>query len=563
MPRMAWKNTLYYGDNLDVLERYVKDGTVDLVYLDPPFNSDQNYNVLFAEQSGERAAAQIKAFEDTWRWDEAAAAAYELVVERGDKVSDALRAFRTFLGESDMLAYLSMMAPRLTELRSALKETGSLYLHCDPAASHYLKQLLDAVFGPAMFRNEVIWKRTHAHGGAHRYGPVHDVLLFYTRSDSYTWNPQFTPYTESYLESFFRFRDPDGRRYRATILTGSGTRGGASGQPWRTTDPTEAGRHWAIPGYMREFFGDPPPNTPQEALDRLDDMERILWPDKAGGVPSFKQYQDDMPGVPLQDVWTDIPPISSQAKERLGYPTQKPEALLERIIRSSSNEGDLVLDPFCGCGTAVAVAERLNRRWVGIDITHLAVTLMKHRLLTRFGETVEERYEVVGEPVSLPDAEALAAEDPYQFQWWSLGLVGARPVEQKKGADRGIDGRLFFHDEKTGGKTKQVIFSVKAGKTSSAHVNELRGVIEREGAEIGVLISLQAPTKNMRAEAASAGMYKSVGPGWKKDYPRLQLITVAELLEGKTIQLPTGERLTFKAAERAREQIETETLPFE
>jgi hypothetical protein len=277
---------------------------------------------------------------------------------------------------------------------------------------------------------------------------------------------------------------------------------------------------------------------------------------------SYKQYLDESSGKRQEDdVWTDINMINPVAKERLGYPTQKPEELLERIVLESSNEGDLVLDPFCGCGTTVAVAERLNRRWVGIDITHLAVTLMKHRLLTRFGESVVERYRVLGEPVSLPDAEALAAEDPYQFQWWALGLVGARPVEQKKGADRGIDGRLFFHDEKTGGKTKQVIFSVKAGKTSVAHVRDLRGVIDREESEVGVLISLQAPTKDMRGEAASAGEYRS--PGWGRNYLRLQLITVSELLDGKTVQLPPGERLTFKPAERAKEEIPTETLPFE
>lgn len=551
-------NLLYYGDNLDVLRRHVPAESVDLVYLDPPFKSNQDYNVLFAEQSGKRAAAQIKAFEDTWRWDQAAAAAFQEVVERGGKVSQVMQGFLISLDPSDLLAYLSMMAPRLVELRRVLKPTGSLYLHCDPAASHYLKQLMDAIFGPTFFRNEIVWKRTFAHGGAKRFGPVHDTLLFFTRSDSYTWVPQHTIYTESYIENFFKYEDPDGRRYRSTILTGSGTRKGGSGMPWRGIDPTASGRHWAIPGYVRDLLGDPPPKDSQEALDRLDYIGRVLWPDKAGGVPSFKQYLDDMPGAALQDVWIDIPPISAQAKERLGYPTQKPEALLERIIQSSSREGDVVLDPFCGCGTAVAVAQRLNRRWVGIDITNLAITLIRHRLRDAYGPDIEQTYHVIGEPVSLDDAAALAEEDPYQFQWWALGLVGARPVEQKTGADRGIDGRLYFHDEATPLKTKQVIFSVKAGHTGVGHLHELRGVIDRENAEIGVLISMQDPTKPMRTEAASAGFYHS--PGWNKDYPRLQLLTVAELLDGKTVQYPPGERLTFRKGPKASGEDRTAEL---
>lgn len=279
-----WKNALYYGDNLDVLRRHVRSESVDLVYLDPPFNSNQDYNVLFAERSGKRAAAQIKAFEDTWRWDQAAAAAFQEVVESGGKVSQVMQGFLISLDPSDLLAYLSMMAPRLVELRRVLKPSGSLYLHCDPSASHYLKQLMDAIFGPGNFRNEIVWKRTFAHGGARRFGPVHDVLLFYSRSDAYRWQSIHVEYSESYVRDFFRFQDPDGRRYRSTILTGSGVRRGASGQPWRGIDPTASGRHWAIPGYVRDLLGDPPPRDTQEALDRLDEIGRVLWPDKPGGA---------------------------------------------------------------------------------------------------------------------------------------------------------------------------------------------------------------------------------------------------------------------------------------
>jgi len=248
--------------------------------------------------------------------------------------------------------------------------------------------------------------------------------------------------------------------------------------------------------------------------------------------------------------WSDIPRIGNTAAERLGYPTQKPEALLERIISASSNEGDLVLDPFCGCGTTVAVAERLKRRWIGIDITHAAITLMKYRLATSFGDTV--KYEVIGEPTSVPDAQALADSNRYQFQWWALGLVGARPHEEKKGADRGVDGRLFFHDEPTGGETKEIILSVKSGAVGVRDIRELGHVVDREGAVIGVLITMQEPTQPMRAEVAGAGYYVHRLTG--KRYPRLQILTVRELLEQKLIDRPYAESptATFRAAPQAR-----------
>ena len=535
-------NLLYYGDNLDVLRRHVADESVDLVYLDPPFKSNQDYNVLFAEH-GTRSAAQIKAFEDTWRWDEAAAFAYEETVERGGEVAQAMIAFRTLLGTSDMLAYLSMMAPRLVELHRALKTTGSLYLHCDPAASHYLKLLLDAIFGPLGFRNEIVWKRTTAHSSAKRFGPVHDTLLFYARSPKAVWYPQVGPHSDHYLSTKYRYDDDRGR-YRLSDLTGAGIRHGESGQPWRGFDVTARGRHWM--------------HQPAE-LDRLDAEGRIYWPSKKGGFPAYKRYLDDGGGRPLQDVWDDIFPINSQAKERLGYPTQKPEALLVRVLLASSKEGDTVLDPFCGCGTTVAVAQRLKRRWIGIDVTHLAINLIRHRLRDAYGEKVTDTYQVIGEPVTVDEAEELAHEDPYQFQWWALGLVGARPAEQKKGADKGIDGRIFFHDE-AGGKTKQVILSVKAGKTSRAHVHELRGVTEREGAELGVLISFQEPTRPMREEAAAAGFYTS--PGWHTTHSRIQLLTVRELLDGKTIDYPHVTGLTFKKAPK-EQAIPAENLTLD
>jgi DNA modification methylase len=528
-------NLLYYGDNLDVLRRHVDDESVDLVYLDPPFNSNANYNVLFAEHDGTQAASQIKAFEDTWRWDDTAARACAEIIEAGGKVSEAMQAFRTFLGDSDMMAYLAMMAPRLVELRRVLKPTGSLYLHCDPTSGHYLKMLLDAVFGPKNYRNQVIWKRSHAHSdtkqGRKAYGNVSDVLLYYTVGDTYTFNTQFTPYTQEYIDKYFRYRDPDGRRYWLDNLTGPG--GAAKGNP-----------HYEVMGVTRYW------RYSQKRMKELIAQGRIVQV-KPGNVPQYKRYLDDTPGIPLQNIWTDIAPINMMAKERLGYPTQKPEALLERVVSVSSNEGDTILDPFCGCGTTIAAAQKLNRRWIGIDITSLAISLIRHRLADAFGH--QAKYEVIGEPVSLPDATKLAHDDPYQFQWWALGLVGARPVEGKKGADKGIDGRIYFHDE-PGGKPKQIVLSVKAGHVTVSQLRDLRGVIEREKAEIGVLLCMEDPTAPMRKEAANAGFYKSP---WGQ-HPRLQILTVEDLLTSKTISRPPAQTsVTFKKAPKAKEKAAT------
>jgi DNA modification methylase len=533
-------NYLFYGDNLDVLDRYIPKECVDLVYLDPPFKSNQDYNVLFAEKDGEQSAAQILAFGDTWHWDQSAVSAYHDVLNYGGKTADALKAFRSFLGDSDMMAYLAMMAPRLLELRRVMKPTASIYLHCDPAASHYLKMLMDAVFGGENFKNEITWKRTSSHNRAKRWGPIHDTILFYSKSTKSTCNRVLQQLDESYVLSFYRFEDDHGR-YRIGDLTGPGTRKGDSGMPWRNVDPTSKGRHWEPPPdrALPDWFKFPKRYSSlsiQARLDVLDSQGLIFWPKKSDGVPGFKRYITEKSGAPIQDIILDIPPIGAQAAERLGYPTQKPEALLERIILASSNEGDTVLDPFCGCGTTVAAAQKLGRRWIGIDITHLAISLIKHRLHTAYGDDV--KYEVIGEPVDVSGARELAAANKYQFQYWALGLVGARPVEQKKGADKGIDGKLYFHDEGPNGKTKTIVISVKAGHVGVAHIRELSDVVRREGAQIGVLLTLQEPTQPMRSEAASAGFYESPGIS-KSRHPRIQILTIDELLSGSRIDLPT------------------------
>jgi site-specific DNA-methyltransferase (adenine-specific) len=555
--------TLYYGDNLDILKRYIKDESVDLVYLDPPFNSAQNYSAFFQEKDGTASASQIRAFEDTWTWNQESQRVYEQLILQPGKVSEVMQAFKTFLGTNDMMAYLAMMCPRLVELRRVLKPTGSLYLHCDPTASHYLKILCDAILGKDNFRNEIMWKRTSAHNDPKRYGRIHDVVLFYSASANFKWNTIFLKYADAYLEMFFDEVDEQGIRYKRSDLTGAGATGGDSGKSWRGIDVTARGRHWAMPNeIIVRLFGEAAlRKTTQGKLDLLDSKKRIHWPKKEGGMPRLRQYPEDLPGVPLQDVFDDIRPLHNLSAERLGYPTQKPVALLERIIQASSNPGDIVLDPFCGCGTTIDAAEKLGRKWIGIDVTQLATSLIKSRLRDTYGSKLE--IITVGEPTTPNEAATLAEEDKYQFQWWALGLVGARPVEQKKGADHGIDGKILFRDDPNAAKPEQIIIQVKGGKTGVKDVRDLRGVLDREKAAIGVLISLQNSTGPMDAEAASVGFYEHKTN--KQKFPRLQLRTVKELMDGKGIERPTSAAsfdVTFKKAPSSpRKSAEEQALP--
>lgn len=522
-------NVLYYGDNLRVLREYIPDESVDLIYLDPPFNSNATYNVLFAEKNGTASAAQIQAFEDTWHWDISSEQAYREVVEQGPKrVADVLRALREFLGQNDMMAYLAMMAIRLVELHRVLKPEGTIYLHCDPTASHYIKILMDAVFGHERFVNEIIWKRTAAKGLSFtRFASNHDVILRYSKSDKWVWNPQYVAHDPEYVRKFYRYVEPEtGRRYRLDNLANPN-----KNRPNLTYEFLGVTRVWR---WTKERM--------QAAYE-----QGLIVQRKPGGVPALKRYLDEQEGTPVGDVWTDIKPIQSQSAERLGYPTQKPEALLERIILASSNEGDVVLDPFCGCGTTVSVAERLKRRWIGIDITYLAIDLIMRRLRDTFGEELRP-FKVVGVPTDLASARHLAGTDPLQFQQWAVSLVGARPV-QSRGADQGIDGYMYFVEGT--GETAKIVIQVKAGKTGVKHVRELLGVIDREKAAIGVLLTVSEPTSAMRREAAAAGFYQS--PTTAQRYPRLQLITLEEAMGGTRIQLPPPESrqdVTYKKARR-------------
>lgn len=526
---------LLYGDNLEMLRREVKEESVDLVYLDPPFNSKRAYNVLFKERDERESAAQAKAFEDYWRWGPQAVQAFQRLTgtqaeERGvpAKLAELAEALHRFIGPSDMLAYLVMMAERLVALRRVLKPTGSLYLHCDPTASHYLRLVLDAVFGHAAFRNEIIWKRTTAHSGAKKFAPIHDVLLYYARGDAPVWNTPRTEYDGEYLDKYYRFDDGDGRLYWRADLCAAGIRHGRSGVPWRGIDPTAKGMHWKFT---------------VERLDELDAEGRIYWPPR-GTMPQYKRYRDELKGVAVGDIWSDIDRINPVGSERTGWATQKPVALLERIIAASSNPGDLVLDPFCGCGTAVEAAQKLGRRWIGIDVTYLAIDIVKKRLSRVFPNA--ELYREVGAPRDVVGARALAEKDrrdaTNEFQRWAVPLIGANhagedPKQMKRGMDRGIDGYIRFKDDPEGG-SKKVLLSVKSGKVSSRDIRDLRGTMEREKAPIGVFITLNQPTREMVKEAAEAGTWSSAAFEPGRSFDRIQFLTIEDIFAGKRPQYP-------------------------
>ena len=507
-------NRLYYGDNLDVLREHVRDESVDLVYLDPPFNSNANYNILFKSPTGTSSDAQIEAFEDTWHWNDTAEDAFDQVARSGNtKAFDLLNAMRGFLGENDMMAYLAMMAIRLIELHRVLKPTGSLYLHCDPTASHYLKLLLDGVFGADHFRNEMIWKRTTPKGLAFsRFASNHDVILAVQKGISTTWNASYSAHSEEYLERYNLVDEDTGRRFQATSLINPNAN--------RPNLTYEFGGHTRVWRWTRERM---------LAAER----EGLIYFPSRGGIPREKRFLDEQEGVPLSDVWTDIPPLNSQAQERLGYPTQKPLALLERIIAASSNEGDVVLDPFCGCGTAVHAAQKLGRQWIGIDITHLAISLIEKRMRAAFPGIA---FTVEGTPKDLASAEDLALRDKYQFQWWAVSMVDAMPYGgKKKGADGGIDGIIYFKPD--GKRTEKAIVSVKGGDNVGVQmIRDLHSAMEREKAPVGVFITKALPTSVMEREAAAVGRFHAEATG--KSYPRLQIITLAELFAGKKPDIP-------------------------
>lgn len=486
-PKPINQNVLFYGDNLPILREHIPDECIDLIYLDPPFNSNRSYNVLFKDESGQESEAQISAFDDAWHWDKSAARTYHEIIQNAPvHVVEMIGALHSFIGENQMMAYLVMMTPRLLELHRVLKPTGSIYLHCDPTASHYLKIVLDTIFGVQNFRNEVVWCYTRPSNVYKKYPRTHHILLFYAKSDDYTFNRD-------------AIRIPYNPESEARSLRGAG---------------------------IKSVMG-------TKGHDRLHPQ---------GKIP--------------EDWWL-IPELQGNASERLGYPTQKPLALLERVILASSNPNDIVLDPFCGCGTAIAAAQKLGRRWVGIDITYLAISLQKYRLKDAFNITPGKDYQVIGEPVDLTSAKQLATDNRYQFQWWACGLIEAMPLGStqgdktgKKGKDLGIDGKINFIDNAQ--ETPNcVMVQVKSGHVKSGDIRDLHGVVDREKAAIGVFITLEPPTSDMNREALSAGYYTS--ELWQKDYPKIQILTIEQLLGGEQVQMPPAHG-TFKKAERVKKR---------
>lgn len=519
-------NHLYYGDNLRVLRDSIRDESVDLIYLDPPFNSNASYNVLFKGPQGNESAAQIEAFDDTWHWTDTAEEAFGEVLRSGNgNAAEMLRAMRTFLGENDMMAYLAMMAVRLLELHRVLKPTGSLYLHCDPTASHYLKILLDAVFGPRNFRNEIIWKRSNPKShGSRNFSTASDTILRMTKSDDFFFSQPYEAHDPAYVEKAYRFKDDNGRYRLLPLLNPSDNR------PNLTYEFLGVTRVWR---WTRERM--------QEAYE-----EGLVVQLKPGAVPQYKKYLEDSKGRTVTNIWTDIP--QAAGKENLGYPTQKPVALLERILSASSNPGDVVLDPFCGCGTTVHAAQKLDRQWIGIDVTHLAIGLIEKRLRDAF-EGVQ--FTTHGVPQDLAGARDLANRGRtdknyyFEFEKWALSLINAQPGNlSKKGADRGIDGNIYF------GKTNRAIVSVKAGdNVGVSMIRDLRGTIERERADIGIFLTLTPPTKPMISEAAAAGQFEM------EDFapvPRIQIVSIEDALQlrDRAVRLPARRDDTFRKAKR-------------
>jgi len=488
--------------------------------------------VLFKDEHGTESEAQIEAFEDTWHWNLEAEHIYsELLTEAPDHIAKMIESLHGFIGTNQMMAYLVMMAARLVELHRVLKPTGSLYLHCDPTASHFLRIILDTIFGADKFRNEIIWRRTRGHNDQKltKFGAVHDILLYYSKSATKTFNKEYTERDTKAENTHDLYRHTDGKLYRKGDCRAPGGRGprfewNGHIQNWRFTE---------------------------EKAKELEAQGLIVF--SSSGMPRVLRPVDLTRGSPLTDVWTDIDAPNSGSDELLGYPTQKPLALLERIIQASSNPGDIVLDPFCGCGTAIAAAQKLNRKWIGIDITHLSIALQKYRLEAMFPGI---KFNVRGEPTDIGAARQLATEDRYQFQWWSLSLIRARPLggeagsrEGKKGSDKGIDGVIAFIDDNTG-KAKRVLVQVKSGHVNSSYIRDLKGTLQREQAAIGVFITLEPPSKDMITEAVSAGFYHS--PGWNQDYPRIQILTIEELLHNAEVKMPP-QFGTFKQAQRVQQ----------
>ena len=542
---MYENRTLVRGDNLEEMRTF-PDDCIDLIATDPPFNSQRNYFVPYRDEHGQEPDTLIRAFTDTWTWGEAAEDAYQhLLVEEGGQIGNTIQGLRQFLNETPMMAYLVMMAVRIVEMHRILKPTGSLYLHCDPSASHYLKIVLDAVFGVANFRNEIVWQRTSAHNDGNRFGRVHDIILSYSKSSQPLWNPIYTEHNSEYVERAYRHEDERGR-YRIGDLTAAGvTQSGESGQTWRGINPSTVGNHWRAP--RREAWPEsvePPENyeslSVHEKLDVLDAKGLIYWP-PTGRVPGFKRYLSTSRGRRVNDVITDINPLSGQSKERTGYPTQKPIELYKRIVAASSNAGGLVLDPFCGCGTTLMASEELNRHWIGIDLTYLATGAVRQQIERLFPQ-LRNSVTIAGTPENVEQALELARTNPHGFEEWCVTHVLHFRPNDRRGADGGIDGTFRFPLGRVQGRQAygKAVAQVKGGNYTLSHIRDFRTAMQNVEADLGVFVVTTPPTRGMLTEASRAETYRH--PFLDMEAPRLQIYEIQNYFRGILPTLPIGER---------------------
>jgi len=532
-------NKLYYGDNLEVLRKYIKDESIDLCYIDPPFNSKRNYNQIY-NNLGKEDQAQAQAFVDTWTWDNHANEALEEIQSNyqgkfTSQTIDLIDGLTKVLGKGSLLAYLVSMTLRIVEIHRVLKSTGSFYLHCDPTASHYLKIVLDTVFCSqgGDYIAEITWERTSAHSDSKTFANTTDVIFLYSKR-ILMFNQQFKPYSEEYLKKYYKHQDGKGR-FLDRDLTAGGLSGGGYNYDWKG---------------IKKLW-----RCPIETMQKYEEQNKLYY--TRNGTPRLKQYLEEMPVVPLTNLWNDIPPINSQASERLGYPTQKPEALLERIIKASSNKGDVILDAYCGCGTTIAVAERLERNWIGIDITYQSISLMLKRLEDSFGKNFLDKIELNGIPKDMESAQALATKPDdrtrKEFEKWAvLTYSNNRAViNDKKGADKGIDAIAYFQGDKD--NREKIIFQVKSGNVKSGDIRDLQGTMTLQGAALGIFITLKPPSKDMVQTAKSAGIYR--GRYMSQSVDKIEIVTVQEILEQKK---RLDVILTFEVLKAAEKQRETQ-----
>ena len=536
-------NALYYGDCLDWMREW-PDESVDLIYLDPPFNSNAQYNILFGQGNG--TPAQVRGFTDTWRWDAAAAdrmTTFENAVSH--PLHDAAVAFKRLLGPSGMLAYLTYMGERLSEARRLLKPTGSIYLHCDDTASHYLKVLMDSIFGVRHFRNDIAWRRATSHNDSSRFGRILDQILFYAKTEHPYWAgaENVASKTEEELRKAYPSMDEHGY-YRSDNLTGASASTGESGLSWRGYDVSTLGRHWSVPktGSYAEYIernfipGYRGIEDIHERLDALDEAGLIYHP-RTGKWPGLKRYADADLGNPPQNLILEPIGFTNYSARRggeyLGYPTQKRVGLLENLIPVACPRDGIVLDPFCGCGTTVIAAHNLERRWIGIDISATAIDLIQEHRFKPLGIEAE----TYGIPRDLASARKLATDRPSDFEAWAVTRIpGMAPNERRRG-DRGIDGRGNMLETSIDTTSRLVLAQVRGSRNFQlGGFRDFLHVVERENAAFGVYITVDGVESGQaRAEARAKGTI-SVGAS---AFPRIQLWSIRDFFEGRWPNLPT------------------------